>query len=542
MNTTFNEIPILKTKIITDESYHKNYKEMSDIVKILNDRLEQAASQGSEKAINVHLKRGQLLVRDRIDLLLDEDSPFLELCPLAGWDQEDMTLGGSIVVGIGLISGIECLISGNVPTLFGGSSNEISVIKQSRMMTIAWENRLPLIQLIQTGGAKLDQQSKVFIPGGSQFRKLAERTKKGLPTCSIVFGSSTAGGAYTPSLTDYIIMVKNQARVFLGGPPLVKMATGEIVDAESLGGADMHSRKSGLSDQLALDEFDAIHKAREFISRLNWSKKGKIPSTHFLDQIEEPLYDVDELLGIVSSNIKIPFDVNEVINRIVDGSRFSAFKPLYGSNLIAGWAFIHGFQVGIIATNNVIFTQEANKATQFIRLCNMTNTPLLFLQNTTGFMVGKKYEEEGIIKAGSHFVNAVSNSEVPAITIMMGASYGAGNYALCGRSYNPRFLFSWPNSKCSVMGPEQLTGVMDIIARESAERHGKKFNEEAAQASKTMLASIVEEESDVYWTTSRVFDDGVIDPRMTRVIIGFCLSVIYNEKVKGGSLGGVSRM
>ncbi|CAG8730816.1 12235_t:CDS:2, partial [Acaulospora morrowiae] len=249
-----------------------------------------------------------------------------------------------------------------------------------------------------------------------------------------------------------------------------------------------------------------------------------------------------ELLGIVSANIRVPFDANEVINRIVDGSRFTAFKPLYGPNIIVGWAFIHGFQVGIIATNNVIFTQEANKTTQFIRLCNMMSTPLLFLQNTTGFMVGKKYEEEGIIKAGSHFVNAVSNSQVPAITIMMGASYGAGNYAMCGRAYNPRFLFSWPNSKCSVMGPDQLTGVMDIIARESAARDGKKINEEVAQTRKNKLAAVAEKESDVYWTTSRVLDDGVIDPRMTRIIVGFCLSVIYNGKVEGGPLGGVSRM
>ncbi|CAG8516558.1 5393_t:CDS:2 [Gigaspora rosea] len=465
-------------------------------MKTLNERLNLAVKQGPNKAIEQHLKRGQLLVRDRIDLLLDEDSPFLELCPLAGWGQDGMTLGGSSVAGIGLVCGVECLISGNVPTLFGGSSNEVSVAKGARINTIACQNRLPLIQLIQTGGAKLEQQSKVFHPGGAHFRSLAERTKAGLPTCSIVFGSSTAGGAYSPSLTDYIIMVKNQAQVFLGGPPLVQMATGEIVDAESLGGADMHSRKSGVSDQLALDEYDAIHKAREFISRLNWEKRGKIPQGHLVPKIDEPLYDIDELLGIVSANIREPFDANEVINRIVDGSRFMAFKPLYGPNIITGWAAIHG----------------------------------------------KKYEEEGIIKAGTHFVNAVSNSQVPAITIMMGASYGAGNYAMCGRTYNPRFLFSWPNSKCSVMGPDQLAGVMDIILHESAARAGKQVDEKVAARTKTFLSSRVEQESDVYWTTSRLLDDGVIDPRMTRVILGFCLSVIYNEKVEGGSLGGVSRM
>ncbi|CAH1759466.1 15148_t:CDS:2 [Entrophospora sp. SA101] len=488
----YNETPILKSKIVKDEFYQKNYKEMSAMVDTLNDRLSLAANQGGKKAISQHLKRGQLLVRDRIDLLLDEDSPFLELCPLAGWGQEDMTLGGSVVAGIGLVCGVECLISGNVPTLFGGSSNEISVLKSSRISTISLENGLPYIQLIQTGGAKLDQQFRVFHPGGAQFRYLAERTKIGLPTCSIVFGSSTAGGAYTPSLTDYVIMVKNQAQVFLGGPPLVKMATGEVVDAESLGGADMHSRKSGVSDQLALDEYDAIKKAREFVGKLNWTKRGLIPSRHFSSKIEPPLYDLDELLGIVSSNIKIPFDANEVITRIVDGSRFTSFKSLYGQNLITGWGYIHGF------------------------------------------MVGKKFEEEGIIKAGVQFVNAVSNSEVPAITIMMGASYGAGNYAMCGRAFKP--------SKCSVMGAEQLIGVMDLIMREAASRVGKSINEEEASVRNKLLQNMVEQESDVYYTTSRLLDDGVIDPRMTRVVIGFCLSVIYNVKVQGGHLGGVSRM
>ncbi|CAG8680945.1 14332_t:CDS:2, partial [Funneliformis mosseae] len=525
---TPTDIPIIKSKIIKDETYHENYKEMLSMISTLNDRLAQATKQGSKKAIAQHLKRGQLLIRDRIDLLLDEDSPFLELCPFAGWGQDEMTLGGSIVAGIGLVNGVECMISGNVPTLFGGSSNEISVAKGARIAAISIENNLPFIQLIQTGGAKLDQQSRVFHPGGGQFRMLSQRTKLNLPTCSVVFGSSTAGGAYAPSLSDYVIMVKNQAQVFLGGPPLVQMATGEIVDAESLGGADMHSRKSGVSDQLALDEYDAIKKAREFIGRLNWQKKGKVPATHLFPRIEEPLYDADELLGFVSANIKVPFDAIEVIARIVDGSRFTPFKPLYGPNIITGWAYVHGFQVGLIANNNVIFTQEANKATQFIRLCNMMNVPLLFLQNTTGFMVGKKYEEEGIIKAGVHFVNAVSNSEVPAITIMMGASYGAGNYAMCGRAYNP--------SKCSVMGPDQLTGVMDIIMRESSSRSGKPIDEESAAARKEIFRSMVENESDAYWTSSRLLDDGIIDPRMTRVILGFCLSIIYNEQVKGGGL------
>ncbi|KAK3829587.1 MAG: ClpP/crotonase-like domain-containing protein, partial [Linnemannia elongata] len=452
--------------------------------------------------------------RDRIELLLDDDSPFMELCPLAGYGQEDMTVGGSQVAGIGLICGVECMITANIPTLAGGAWNASTMARGSRISEIAWINRLPHIQLVQSAGANLAQQSRVFHPGGAGFRHLAERSKAGLPSAAVVFGNSTAGGAYIPGMSDYVVMVKGKAQVFLGGPPLVKMATGEITDAESLGGADMHSRKSGVADQLAMDE----------------------------GQFDQPQYDPDEILGIVSANIRIPFDTVEVIIRLVDGSRFTQFKPLYGPNLICGWATIHGIPVGILANNNVLFSPEANKATQFIQLCNMRNTPILYLHNITGFMVGKKYEEEGIIKAGSRFINAVSNSQVPCITIVMGASYGAGNYAMAGRAYNPRFLFSWPNSKCSVMGAEQLTGVLDIVMRDSAKKSGKVIDEEMAKASMEMFQAMVESESDVYWTSSRCIDDGVIDPRETRTILGFCLSVCYNTEIKGGNLYGVSRM
>ena len=439
-------------------------------------------------------------------------------------------------------SGVEVMISANVPTIQGGAINEASVIKTARTHQICVENRLPCINLTQTAGANLGQQSRVFHPGGASFRHLAERSKLGIPTATIVFGSSTAGGAYTPGMSDFVVMVKSQAQVFLGGPPLVQMATGEVTDAESLGGADMHSRKSGVSDALALDEYDAIKKVREFVSHLNWEKKQQLPLAHILAQVEEPVYSPNEILGIVPANIRIPFDAMEVIARLVDGSRFCDFKPLYGPNLITGWARLHGFPIGILANNNPIFPAEANKAVQFIQLCNMTNTPIIYLQNITGFMVGKKYEEDGIIKAGSRFINAVTNSEVPSITIVMGASYGAGNYAMSGRAYQPRFLFSWPNSKCSVMGPDQLTGVMDIIMREAAARSGKKINEEMAAARKEMFKSVVEQESDVYYTSSRMLDDGVIDPRDTRHVVGLCLSVIYGNSVRGGNLYGISRM
>ncbi|RUS25464.1 acetyl/propionyl-CoA carboxylase, partial [Jimgerdemannia flammicorona] len=469
---TIADVKRFKSTVNTaSPEYQANYKEWQLLLNTLRDRLKEATSQGQMRHLETHIKRGQLLARDRIELLLDEDSPFLEICPLAGWGQKDMTLGGSIVAGIGLVCGVETMVIASVPTLSGGSSNEVSVVRGERISQILMENRLPAIQLLQTGGANLSQQFRVFHRGGISFRRLAEHSKAGIPTCSVVFGSSTAGGAYSPGMSDYVIMVKNKAQVFLGGPPLVQMATGEISDAESLGGADMHSRKSGVSDQLALDEFDAIRKAREWMSHLNWKKHGPVPPRHLTPSIEEPIYNRDELLGIVSANIRLPFDATEVVIRIVDGSRFMPFKPLYGANLVCGWAHVHGIPVGILANNNVLFTQEANKATQFIQLCNLKNTPLLFFHNITGFMVGKRYEEEGIVKAGARFINAVANSQVPAITIIMGASYGAGNYAMSGRAYNPRFLFSWPNSKCSVMGPDQLTGVMDLITRQAAERY-----------------------------------------------------------------------
>ncbi|KAJ3300160.1 Acetyl-coenzyme A carboxylase carboxyl transferase subunit beta 2 [Borealophlyctis nickersoniae] len=533
----------LKTRIDTIvPEYKRNHAEMSELVGDLRQKLAEATGQGRKKDVERHLKRGQLLARDRVELLLDEDSPFLELMPLAGWGQDDMTLGGSTVAGIGLVCGVEVLIAANIPTMAGGATNEVGVKKALRLHEIEMENRLPSIWLTQSAGANLSQQSQVFHAGGATFRNIAIRSKANIPSCCVVFGSSTAGGAYTPGMSDYVIMVKNQAQVFLGGPPLVKMATGEIVDAESLGGAEMHSKKSGLSDQLANDELHAIRMAREWVEGLNWRKAGSLPSAHLLGRFEEPIYDAEELLGIIQANVRLPFEAREVIARIVDGSRFSEFKPLYGINLVTGWARIYGVPIGIISNNSVLFPEEANKATQFIQLCNQRSTPILFLQNITGFMVGRLYEESGIVKAGARFINAVSNSCVPHITINMGASYGAGNYAMCGRAYRPRFLFSYPNSKCSVMGPEQLTGVMDIIAREAAARAIRKIDEEALATRLEMFKSAVEAEQDVYFTSSRLLDDGVIDPRDTRSVLGICLSVIYGDEVKGGNLYGVARM
>ncbi|KAI9272973.1 carboxyl transferase [Phascolomyces articulosus] len=508
--------------------YKKNQEEWEGLIQQLEERLHDATNQGKESSLKLHRSHGQLTARERVTLLLDEDSPFLELCALAGFEQEDMTLGGSNVDGIGLVSGVLCMVSAAVPTLFGGAANEATVLKLDRIQEIAMKNRLPTITLNQSPGANLTQQFRVFHKGGGAFRNQALQSKAQIPSCCVVFGSSAAGGAYQPGMSDYVIMVRKQAQMYLGGPALVKMATGEITDSESLGGADMHSRISGTTDQLAYDEYDAIRKAREWMANLNWKPKGKLP--------------LQEILGIVSADIRIPFDAIEVIIRFVDGSRFTTFKPNYGRNLVCGWGFIQGIPVGIIANNNVMFTQEANKATQFIQLCNIKNTPLIYLQNITGFMVGKQYEEEGIIKAGSRFVNAVSNSGVPAITIMMGASYGAGNYAMCGRAYVPRFLFSWPNSRCSVMGAEQLAGVLDIVMRQGAKRAGIEVDEEDAAQRKALFQASVEAESNVYYTSARFLDDGIIDPRETRQVIGFCLSAIYSNEVNGGNIYGVSRM
>jgi acyl-CoA carboxylase subunit beta len=489
------------------------------------------------------MAKGQLLARDRVELLLDEDSPFLELCALAGFEQEGMSDGGSTVAGIGLVCGVECVVSANVPTLKGGSVNEATLVKGARIAEIAWENRLPLVNLIQSAGADLSQQERVFHRGGGSFRNLAQRSKLGLTSVAVVFGSSTAGGAYTPGMSDYTVMVKEQAKVFLGGPPLVRMATGEEVDDETLGGAEMHSKVSGVSDYLAADEPGAIQKAREIVAHLGWRKSSALPTRHLCGSaIDEPAYPIDELLGIVPANVRKPFDAREVIARIVDGSRIAEFKPAYGANMVTAFAAVHGVPVGIVANNGVIFPAEANKATQFIALCNQKSTPLVFLHNVTGFMVGSKYERDGIIKAGARFINAVANSEVPAITVVMGASYGAGNYAMSGRAYKPRFLFSWPNSKCSVMGPEQLTGVLDIIMRAGAARRGIELDEDIAAQRKHMFREQVEHSSDVFYTSSRCIDDGVIDPRDTRHVLSFCLSIVFSGHVQGGNLYGVSRM
>jgi acyl-CoA carboxylase subunit beta len=505
-----------------------------------------AVAGGGEKYLARHRKRGKLLARERIELLVDEGSAFLELSPLAGWGS-DYKVGASVVTGIGVVEGVECMITANDPTVRGGASNPWTVKKLFRAAQIARENRLPSINLVESGGADLPSQKEIFIPGGELFRGLTRASAEKTPTIALVFGNSTAGGAYVPGMSDYVVMVKEGAKVFLGGPPLVKMATGEESDDESLGGAEMHARTSGLADYLAVDEHDAIRLGRRIVARLNWRKAR--PDAEIAEAYAEPEKDADELLDLIPTDLKEPFDPREVIARICDGVSptnkvvFDEFKPLYGPSLVTGWARIHGHPVGILANaQGVLFSEESQKAAQFIQLANQIDVPLLFLHNTTGYMVGAEYEQGGIIKHGAMMINAVSNSTVPHISIMMGASYGAGNYGMCGRAYDPRFLFTWPSAKSAVMGPQQLAGVLSIVARAAAEAKGEVYDEEADAGLRKYVEDQVEAESLPFFLSGRLYDDGVIDPRETRTVLGIALSVIDNAPFEGTDRFGVFRM
>ena len=522
--------------------FKANYTAMQSAVERLRSELKRSTEGGGEKYVRRHQERGKLLPRDRVEMLLDEGSYFLEIAPLAGHGMENEFPGAGVIGGVGLVCGHECLITANEATAKGGATSEAGLWKNTRLADIARINRLPSIMLVESAGADLPVQSKIFVAGGRGFRELTRRSKERIPTISVVFGSSTAGGAYLPGMSDYVVMVKKQAQVFLAGPPLVKMATGEVSDEESLGGAEMHSRKSGLSDYLAEDELDAIRMAREIISHFNRVKPA-VPNLQpgFAKEVKEPVYDPDELLGIASADVRVPFEIRDVIARIVDGSEFSEFKPEYGPTLVTGFAHIHGFPVGILGNNGVLMSESSGKGAQFIQLCNQQDIPLLFLQNITGFMVGRAYEEDGIIRNGAKLINAVSNSTVPAITIMVGGSYGAGNYAMCGRAYDPRFLFTWPNHRIAVMGEKQLSGVMDIIKREAAAKSGQPIDEAKLELGRKMLEDQIARESDCYFATARLWDDGIIDPRDTRTVVAIALSAAYNAPVRGTMEWGVFR-
>jgi acetyl-CoA carboxylase carboxyltransferase component len=502
-----------------------------------------AVAGGGPKYADRHHARGRLLPRERIELLVDEGSAFLELSPLAGWGT-DFTVGASVVTGIGVVSGVECVIIANDPTVKGGASNPWTVRKSFRAAQIAEENGLPTVSLVESGGADLPTQKEIFIPGGRAFRDLTRASARKQPTVALVFGNSTAGGAYVPGMSDYTVMVKEQAKVFLGGPPLVKMATGEDADDESLGGAEMHARTSGLADYLAEDERDALRIGRRILARLGRERSARPAAPSFAD----PDADPEDLLDLVPQDLREPFDPREVVRRVCDGAGpgneqpFDEFKPLYGPSLVTGWARIHGRPVGILANaQGVLFSEEAQKATQFIQLANQVDTPLLFLHNTTGYMVGEQYEQGGIIKHGAQMINAVSNSSVPHLTVIMGASYGAGNYGMNGRAYDPRFLFTWPSAKSAVMGPQQLAGVLSLVARAAAEARGDRYDEEADAGMRAYVEQQVEEQSLPFFLSGMVYDDGVIDPRDTRTVLAICLSVIENQPWSGAAGYGVFR-
>jgi acetyl-CoA carboxylase carboxyltransferase component len=530
---------VLPTKVDrSSEDFQANRTAMLDKLEEFERLLEQARQGGGQKYIDRHRARGKLLVRERIELLVDPDTAFLELSTLAAWGSEK-PLGANVVTGIGVINGVECMISGNDPTSQAGSSNRYSLPKSLRAQDIARENRLPLVNLVESGGADLPDQAEVFLTGGKWFRNLTPLSAMGVPTVALVFGSSTAGGAYVPGMADYAVMVKEQAKVFLGGPPLVKMATGEESTDEELGGAEMHSRISGLSDYFAQDELDAIRIGREIVAHLNWRKQGYGPTM----SPDEPVHDVDDLLGVIPADLRIPMDMREVLARVMDGSRFDEYKALYGTSMVTGWGSIHGFPVGIVANQQgVIFSEEAQKTTEFIQLCNRYDVPIVFMHNTTGYMVGKQYEQRGIIKDGAKMVNAVANSTVPHISIMAGSSYGAGNYGMSGRSYDPRFVFGWPGHKVAVMGPKQLAGVMSIIGRAAAEARGQEYDEEADAQRTALIEAQIGYEEQAYYSTGRVRDDGIIDPRHTRTVLGIALSATHSGPVKGTDVFGVFRM
>jgi acetyl-CoA carboxylase carboxyltransferase component len=529
----------MRTTVDTaSEAYGRHREAMLARVADLAAQHQKAVDAGGQRSIDRHRQRGKLTARERIELLVDPDSPFLELSPLAAWGT-DFAVGASVVTGLGVVEGVECVIVANDPTVKGGSTNPSTLRKVQRAAQVAAENGLPTINLVESGGADLPTQKDIFIPGGGSFRSITRASADRRPTVALVFGSSTAGGAYVPGMSDYVVMVKGGAKVFLGGPPLVKMATGEESDDESLGGAEMHARRSGLADYLAADERDAIRIGRSIVKNLNWRKTGPAPAADYA----EPVLDPEELLGIVPTDLKTPFDPREVIARLVDGSDFDEFKPLYGTSLVTGYARLHGHPIGILANaQGVLFSEEAQKAAQFIQLANQIDTPLLFLHNTTGYMVGAAYEQGGIIKHGAQMINAVSNSTVPHLSVVMGASYGAGHYGMSGRAYDPRFMFSWVGAKSAVMGPAQLAGVVSIVARGAAEAKGQPYDEEGDRAMRAYVEEQIEKESLAYFTSGMLYDDGVIDPRDTRTILGICLSAITTRPIRGADGYGVFRL
>ncbi len=488
-------------------------------------------------------KRGQLLPRERVALMLDRGSPFLEICALAGYRQHDdkdgSLAGGNVIAGIGYVRGVRCMLNASNSAIKGGTLTPWGMRKILRMQEIALAQKLPMVSMIESGGANLNYQAEVFIEGGRVFANQAALSAAGIPQITVVHGSSTAGGAYMPGLSDYVVMVRNQAKVFLAGPPLLKAATGEIANEEDLGGAEMHARIAGTAEFIAEDDADGIRIAREIVASLDWNRAVPPPATG----VAEPLFAADELCGVVPVHYSLPYDCREVIARIVDGSEFLDFKSEYDTQTICGRARIHGLAVGIVANNGPITVHGAAKAGQFLQLCDQADIALIFLMNTTGFMVGTEAEQGGMVKHGSKLIQAVANVRVPRITVVIGASFGAGNYGMCGRGFGPDFIFAWPNARTAVMGGEQAAKVMDIVGRERFARTGTAPSPQEEAQLVAMSAGIVaqfDRESHPLAATARLFDDGLIDPRDTRRVLGYTLSICREARartLKGNSFG-----
>lgn len=531
-------MPIIKSQInIRSQSFQENAQAMQAQIDDLNEKLATAFKGGSESSRQKHLARGKLLPRDRVEKLLDPGSPFLELSPLAALNMYDNDApAAGLITGIGRISGVECLIVCNDPTVKGGTYYPMTVKKHIRAQEIAEQNNLPCVYLVDSGGAFLPKQDEVF-PDRDHFGRIfynqAVMSSKGIPQIAAVLGSCTAGGAYVPAMSDESIIVNNQGTIFLGGPPLVKAATGEEVSAEDLGGGDVHTRLSGVADHLAQNDSHALQLVRQAVSRLNRKKTNPLLTV----EPRAPLYDSEELNGIIPSDTRKPFDIREVIARIVDGSEFDEFKARFGPTLVCGFAHIEGMPVGIIANNGILFSESAQKGTHFIELCCQRNIPLVFLQNITGFMVGRKYENEGIARHGAKMVTAVSTAKVPKLTVLIGGSFGAGNYGMCGRAFSPRFLFMWPNARISVMGGEQAASVLATVKRDGIEQKGETWSAEEEAAFKAPIRDKYEHEGHPYYATARMWDDGIIKPADTRRVLALALSAALNAPIEDTKFG-----
>jgi len=544
--------PPIRTRLdVRSEEFAENRDSMLERLAQIDGLLDEAEAGGGPESHARLAKRGKLPVRERIALALDPDSPFLEISALAGYNA-DFAMGGGAVLGIGVIAGVECVIFANDPTVLGGALTPYVGKKWMRALEIARDNGIPYVSFVESAGADLrrgggggDGKKKSrpaktdhFAESGRFFYEMIELSKLRIPSVCVVFGSSTAGGAYQPGMSDYNVVIKEQSKIFLAGPPLVKMATGEVSDDETLGGAQMHAEISGLGEYLAEDERDALRLCREVVSHLNWRKAGPEPSL----RADEPILDPEELLGIVSPDLRRPVEIRDVIGRIVDGSRFEDFKPRYGESMVCGFASIDGYPIGILGNNGVIYPESAEKGAHFIQLCNQIDMPLLFLQNLTGFVVGRDFEHAGIIKKGSQLINAVTNSMVPHMTVIIGASYGAGTYAMSGRAFNNRFTFIWPTAKIAVMGGKQIAGVMSQVRRGQAARKGIEFDEDADAKLVAAVEAAQEAGSVALEASGAISDDGIIDPRDTRTVLGICLSVVRTKPIEGAKGYGVFRL